>query len=410
MVPAMDTNPLFTMALGLTPPWEVTETRFDTQEQRLDLRLSYRDSARFPCPACGAAGCPVYDTEEKRWRHMDFFQHHAFITARVPRVRCDGCGVKMVMVPWARPGSGFTLLMEALILELARQMPVRAIARMLGVRDKRLWRIIEHYVQRALEKVDLSRLRRIGVDETSARKHQDYISLFFDLDRRRLAFATEGRDHTTIAAFTAFLREHGGQPQQVREVSCDMSPAFLKGFRQELPEAAVTFDRFHVTKLLTDAVDAVRRQEWRTDKTVKGSRYLLLRNPESLSPEQEIALREIIERNRNLGEAYRLKETFRDLYQQPDWQTGRGFLKGWVTAAMRSGLTPMIKAATTIRRHWNGILHWFVSRVSNGVMEALASLIQAAKRKARGYRNHRTLILMAYLIAGKLDLAHTHPK
>src|SRR4051812_12884846 len=113
----MDSNPLFTLALGLVSPWRVTETRFDPAERRLDLRVGYADSAHFPCPSCQAADCPVHDADEKRWRHLDFFQHQAFITTRVPRVRCAICGVKQVTVPWARPGSGFTLLMEAMIIE-----------------------------------------------------------------------------------------------------------------------------------------------------------------------------------------------------------------------------------------------------------------------------------------------------
>lgn len=405
----MDTNPLFTMALGLAEPWFVTETSFDPEEQRLDLRISYRDSAHFPCPCCQARDCPVHDVSEKRWRHMDFFQHHAYLTARVPRVRCEACGVKQVAVPWSRPGSGFTLLMEALILELARHTPIRAIARILRVRDKRLWRVVAHYVRQAIDRLDLEDLRRIGVDETSARRHHDYISLFYDLDRRRLICAAEGRDAQVLQRFADFLKSHRGDPTAVREVSCDMSPAFIKGIKESLPKASITFDRFHVMKIITDAVDAVRRAEWRKDKTVKGSRYLLLRNPESLTPEQEAALAEIMERNTALAEAYRLKETFRDLYRQPDWTSARGFLKAWVVAVIKSDLAPMIKAAGTIRRHWAGILHWHVSRVSNGVMEGLASLIQAAKRKARGYRNHATFICMAYLIAGKLDFS-THTK
>lgn len=406
----MDTNPLFTLALGLASPWRVAETRFDAAQRRLDLRLAYADSAHFPCPSCGAGDCPVYDADEKQWRHLDFFQHQAFLTARVPRIQCRTCGVKLVSVPWARPGSGFTLLMEALVLELARNMPVRAIARLLSVDDKRLWRIVEHYVEQAVERMDCSSVRRIGVDETSARRRHDYISLFFDLDHRRLVFATEGRDAATVADFSDFLSDHGGAPEKIREVSCDMSPAFIRGVCDHLPKASVTFDRFHVMRVLSDAVDAVRRSEWRIDRMVKGSRYLLLTNPEHLTPEQETRLAEVIARNAALAEAYRLTQTFRDFYQQPNYAAGRGFLKAWITMAHRSGLEPMRKAAATIRRHWQGILHWHVSRVSNGVMEALNSLVQAAKRKARGYRNHRTFILMAYLIAGKLDLVRTHTK
>jgi transposase len=405
----MDTNPLFTMALGLAEPWQVTETTFAPEGQRLDLRIAYRDSAHFPCPCCSAKDCPVHDCIEKRWRHLDFFQHQAYLTARIPRIRCPTCGVKMVGVPWARPGSGFTLLMEALILEMARHMPVRALARILRVRDKRVWRVVTHYVMEALRRLDLSELRSLALDETSARKRHDYISLFFDLDARRMIFATAGRDAAVLKHFVGSLRAHGGDPKNVRQVSCDMSPAFIKGTSLHLANAAITFDRFHVMKIITSAVDAVRRTEWRKDKTVKGSRYALLKNPENLTPDQEIALAEIINRNAALAKAYRLKETFRDLYRQPDRQAARGFLKAWVIAAHRSGLKPIQQAAEAIKRHWFGILRWHVSKLSNGIMEGLASLIQAAKRKARGYRNHDTFICMAYLIAGKLDL-RTHTK
>jgi transposase len=160
-------------------------------------------------------------------------------------------------------------------------------------------------------------------------------------------------------------------------------------------------------KIITGAVDAVRRSEWRKDKTVKGSRYALLKNPENLTARQEAALVEIVTRNAPLVEAYRLKETFRDLYRQPDWTSARGFLKAWVLAARRSGLEPMMKAAETIKAHWHGVLRWHATKISNRIMDGLTSLIQAAKRKARGYRNHDAFICLAYLIAGKLELG-TH--
>ncbi len=135
-----------------------------------------------------------------------------------------------------------------------------------------------------------------------------------------------------------------------------MSPAFISGVRDHLPNAAVTFDRFHVMRVLSDAVDAVRRSEWRSDRTVKGCRYLFLTTPENLSDEQEERLSVAIKRNATFAEAYRLKQTFRDLYQQPTYAAGRGFLKAWITMAHRSGLEPMQKAADTIRAHWQGIL------------------------------------------------------
>jgi transposase len=400
----MDTNPLFSAALGLTPPWMVVETRFDASAHRLDLRLDFPAGSRFPCPECGSCTCPVHDTSEKTWRHQDFWQHRTFLTARVPRVRCDRCGTRQVSVPWARPGSGFTLLLEALILELAKSMPVLPIARLLGVDDKTVWRVLEHYLGEAIRRIDASSVAQVGIDETSARKRHDYVTLFYDLDQRRLLEVADGKDHRTIAQFARFLDQHGGSPEAVREVSCDLSPAFQKGIREHLPQASVTFDRFHIAKILGDALDQVRRSEWRQDKAIKGTRYLVLKNPDRLTAKQRDLLDEALARNANLAEAYRLKETFRDLYRQPDWQAGRGFLKAWITMARNSGLAPMRKAAQTIAHHWQGILRWFSTGLNNGIMEGLNSLIQAAKRKARGYRNHATFRLIAYLIAGRLDL------
>jgi len=405
----MDTNPLFTSALGLTPPWRVERSNFNAEQRLLELYVDFQEGAKFPCPECKSSGCAVHDTQEKRWRHMDFFQHQSFIIARVPRVTCDRCGVRLVNVPWSRPGSGFTLLTEALIIEMARAMPIRNVAQLLRVSDNRIWRVLEHYIDEAVERTDCSKVKAIGVDETSARKNHDYISCFFDMDARRLMFATEGREHQVVAAFARFLNAHNGDSSAIREVSCDMSPAFTKGVRESLPEAAVTFDRFHVAKVLGDAVERVRRSEWRRDKTVKGGRYALLKNSENLNDRQREQLMEIIARNSALAEAYRMKETFRDFYRQPDLASARGFLKGWITVAKQSSLKPLIKAAKTINNRSKGILRWYTSRLTNAVMEGLNSLLQAAKRKARGYRLHRTFIRIAYLIAGKLDFGIRSP-
>lgn len=193
------------------------------------------------------------------------------------------------------------------------------------------------------------------------------------------------------------------------EVSCDMSPAFIKGIREYLPEAAVTFDRFHVAKVLGDAVERVRRSEWRKDKTIKGARFALLKNPMNLTDRQREQLSEIISRNAALAETYRMKETFRDLYQQPDLHSAKGFLTGWLAIAKDSSFKPIVKAAKTINNRAKGILRWFTSQLTNAVMEGLNSLLQAAKRKARGYRLHCTFITIAYLIAGKLDIRAQSP-
>lgn len=397
----METNALFSLALGLQAPWEVKGFRFDAETRRLDIDLDFTRGASFPCPVCGLAS-KVHDTEEKSWRHLDFFQHSAYLTARVPRCKCDEHGVKQVMVPWARPGSGFTLLFEALIMALIPAMPVASAAKLVGEYDGRLWRILQHHVDEARAQVDMSKVTRIGVDETAARRGHDYISLFMDMDLRRLLFATEGKDHTTVKAFVKDLVKHGGKAEQIEDASLDMSKAFIKGLGEHLPKAHLTFDRFHVMKLVNEALGEVRRQEAKERPELKKTRYCWLKNPSNLTAKQRSTLATLKTSNLQTADAYRMKLTLQDFYEQPNPTAARAFLAEWIQMVQDSGLEPMAKVAKTLLEHAEGILRWFRSGLSNGLLEGINSLLQAAKSKARGYRTTRNLITIAYLIAGKL--------
>jgi transposase len=166
-------------------------------------------------------------------------------------VRCVKCGVKKVSVPWAREGGGFTLLFEALVMALVSAMPVNAVARLVGEHDTKLWRVIHHYVERARARTNLATVTRVAIDETAARRGHHYISLFVDIDRARVVFATEGKDAETVAAFADDLKAHSGDPDAVAEVCIDMSPAFIKGTADSLPNAAITFDKFHAVRSST---------------------------------------------------------------------------------------------------------------------------------------------------------------
>jgi len=348
--------------------------------------------------------CPAYDTEQMTWRHLNFFQHQAFLHARVPRVHCTGCGIKTLSVPWARPDSGFTLLFEALIMSLVSAMPVNTVARLVGEHDTRLWRVVHHYVDRARAKVDLSTVRRVAIDETEARRGHNYITLFVDIDQARVVFATEGRHAETIALFADDLTAHGGEPGAVAEVCIDMSPAFIKGIADNLPTTAITFDKFHAVKIINDAVDQVRRAERKVHKFLAGTRYLWLRNPANLSDRQKAVFESLPIRHLKTARAYQIRLAFQELYDQPSSEAATVFLKKWYFWATHSRLPPIIDAARTVKRHWNGILRWFHSRIANGLIEGINSLIQAAKAKARGYRSIRNLKAMVYLLAGKLSL------
>jgi len=396
---------LFGMALGLAEPWFVERTEFDAGARRLDLYLDFRRGAVFACPECGAAGCKAWDTDPQEWRHLDFFQHEAYLHARVPRVKCSGCGVKQVGVPWARSGSGFTLLFEALVLAMSKAMPVAAVARLIREHDTRIWRVVHHYVEQARREVSHAGVHRIGVDETSLRRGHNYLTLFADLDTSRVLYVAEGREAETFREFRDDLREHGGSPDGIREICMDMSPAYRKGKRDHFPRAGLTFDRFHVVKMVNEAVDQVRREEQKGAPELKRTRYLWLKNRSALNARQAEQLERLMMEETGLETvaAYRMKLAFQEFWTVPR-EAARRYLRAWCRWVRDHDLAPMTRLAATFEAHEDGIVRWFSTRIANGLLEGLSSLVQAAKARARGYRSARNLIAILYLMNGKLPL------
>ncbi len=247
-------------------------------ERRLDIRVDFQRGSSLPCPVCGKQS-KAHDTEARTWRHLEFFQRAAYLTARVPRCNCDEHGIKTVDVPWARKGSGFTLMFEGLIMMLVREMTVNAVARLVGEHDTRIWRVLNHHVDEARAKQNFSKVQTIAVDEKSYRRGHRYVTFVMDLEQRRLLFGTVGRDGDTLAAFVEELKAHGGEARQIQDVCSDLSPAFIKGIQKHLPEAETTFDRFHLMKLMNEALDSVRREESPSTPGLKKTRYHWLKNP-----------------------------------------------------------------------------------------------------------------------------------
>ncbi len=395
---------LFQMALGLVPPWQVESCEFDPERKRIDIMLNFRHGGTFVCPECGKEELKAYDSELKSWRHLNFFQHEAYLIGRVPRVKCSQCGIRVVDVPWSRSGSGFTLLFEAMIMTLAKVMPVKAIGSFVNEHDTRLWRIIHHYVDKGRSKADYSQVKKVGFDETSRKRGHNYVSLFVDLAGPRVLFATEGKDSSTVERFKQDLVGHSGCAENIGQMCCDMSPAFIKGVQEQFPKAKLTFDKFHIMKIINEAVDEVRRQEQKDRPELAKSRYIWLKNPDNLKQSQINTLEKLTVRKLNLktSRAYHIRLNFQELFNQSP-ETAKTFLKKWYFWATHSRLEPMKDAAYTIKRHWDGVLQWFKSQMNNGILEGINSLIQAAKAKARGYRTTKNLIAMIYLIGGKFN-------
>lgn len=392
---------LFGRALGIQAPWRIQEVQFTEPERELHLYIEYPRGSRFQCPECGKDHAPVYDSTDRQWRHMNFFQYQAFLHCSVPRVRCSRCGVKTIRLPWARPGSGFTLLFEAFIMILAREMPVTAAARLINENDTRIWPVIQYYVQSARTRECYTEVRRIGIDETSRKRGHQYVTIFADLDQSKVIYVTPGKDSAVVGQFSNDFHDHGGETSSVKEVCCDMSPAFIEGITLCLPNADISFDRFHVMKIINEAVDKVRRSEQKDHTELKRSRYLWLKNPESLSTKQRQKMDVLDKLNLKTAQAYHIRLNLQELWDQPI-SKAPCFLETWCSWAMLSGLAPVQEAAQSILNHAEGILNSVLSKITNGLLEGINSIIQAARHKARGYRNSDYFISIIYLIAGKL--------
>jgi len=413
----MQPHQVFSVALGLTPPWDVVDVVFDEAGSKgrghLLLRLDFPAGSRFPCPTC-AKPCAVHDTRVRRWRHLDFFQHETILEARVPRTTCDEHGVHLVPVPWGRERGGFTELMAAHILMLAREMPMRAVARELHVHDTRLWRLVKALVAEARRDVDMSQVTTLVVDETGRAKGQQYVSLFVEpgKEEARVLFVTVGRDHTTFTRFGEDLKVHGGDPRQIRDVCMDLSAAFRKGAAEVLPGAAITYDRFHVTKLAGEGVDEVRRAEQAQTGALTSTRFLWLKNPENLTGKQALEMTRLSKLNLATMKAYHMRLNLGTAWSAGSALAAKRVLtawRRWVHGASRPGkdgklsvLEPMARVARTIKEHTRGILNYFRKRLTSGVIEGLNSFLQAARARARGYANPETFQTMIYLLAGRL--------
>jgi transposase len=404
------TNQLFEAALGISAPWFVHAINFDAAARRLTISIDFAPGSRF-AHAKAPGQHPVYDTQIKRLRHLNFFQHECHLEVRVPRLRLPDGRVALAEPEWVGKLAGFTLLFEALVLMLAQQMPFAAVARIVGETWHRVHAICRRYVDLALAAADLSAVDAVAIDETSYRRGHNYLTLAADADARKVVFVSEGRGADTIAGFGEHLRAHNADPNNIKAVSIDMSPAFIKGVTDTLPKARITFDKFHVIAHASQAVDKMRRLEQRTDPALKGLRWALLKDISKLSREQAADLDKLVARftTKRTARAWLYREQLRDILDRKQVNVVSKMLAQWCTNVMRSKVEPMKEVAAMIRNHFDGIVAWTQTRRTNGFIEAINGLFQAAKRKARGYVRFDTIRTVIFLIAGKLDFSRINP-
>ena len=404
------TAKLFEAALGIAHPWFVGSVAFDEKAKTLTVLIDFKVGSHFA--VSGHEGThPVHDTVTKTYRHLNFFEHECHLQVRTPRVKLANGSVRLVEPDFAGRLNGFTLLFEAFILMLARQMPFAAVSRIVGESPHRVLAVCQTYVEMACGLADYSDVSALAIDETSRARGHSYVTLAADAELRKVLFVTEGRDAKTIEELAEYLEEHGCPAQSITSASIDMSPAFIAGVSQHLPNARITFDKFHVIGHASTAVDKMRRIEQKGDKSLKGMRWTLLKDSTKLNPAAAADLDALIAKLtvKRTARAWVYKEQLREILDRKQINVVRTMLEHWCTCVMRSKVDPMKEVAKMIRSHLEGIVAWAQTRQTNGFLEAINGLFQAAKRKARGFTRIETIRTVIFLIAGNLDFHAINP-
>jgi transposase len=385
----------------------------------VDLALRRR---RLACPYCGYTTRWRYDTRPvvSTWRHLDFGAAVVTVRARLRRLDCSGCGVVTEAVPFARPRSGFTRDFEDVVAYLATKTDKTTITRFLRVDWDTVGRICERVVADGLDPDRLDGLVAIGVDEVSWRKHHNYLTLVTDHTRSKVVWGAAGKDTATLDAF--FDELGADRAGRIEAVSMDMGSAFAKSVRAQghAPQAVICIDPFHAVKLVTDALDVVRRQAWndlRRDgqahaaKKFKGARWALLKNPTNLSDAQAATLRRLKRRGGDVWRAYTLKEAFRAIFAGDlDTDAVAELIDRWISRASRSRLPSFVKASKTIRKHRDGILAAIRLGINNGRAEGLNNVVRLIFRRARGFHSAHAALALVMLSCGPITLQLPHER
>ena len=393
--------------LGLNDAWRVQSVDFQPEERRVSIHLTHL-GGRLLCPECGGECGRADMAPERTWRHLDTMQFRTEIRAAVPRCNCSQCGVKTIAVPWAGKHSRFTLLFEAFAVELLKVCSsVSAGATLLGLDWSSVQSIMDRAVERGLKRRSTENVQHVGLDEKSFGKGHDYVTVLTDIEGGRVLEVAEDRTQEAAEKVLQSLPET--QRERITAAAMDMWKPYMSAAASQLPRAEVVHDKFHISRMLNEALDQVRRQENKTlvsggDKRLVGSKQLWLFKPANLSRKRKKELKALKDQDLKTSRAWALKENFRHFWEYTYTSSASEFFQGWHGWAVRSQLKPVIKVAKTLRRHLDGLLSYFRHRITNAAAEGFNSRIQAIKSAARGFRdfqNYRTRILF---FCGKLDL------
>jgi len=348
---------------------------------------------RLRCSHCRSAEVWAQGGVERSFRALPIGKQPTFISFKVPRVFCFPCGkVRQVKIAFADPKKHYTRAFERYALDLCRHMTIQDVAKHLVIGWDTIKEIQAKHLQRRFGKPKLHKLQQIAIDEINIGKGHRYLTIVLDLLSGAVVFVGDGKGVDALKPFWKRLRRAHAK---IAAVATDMSAAYTRAVRENLPRAVHVFDHFHVIKLYNDKLSAFRRQLFHEltaqgQKLLKGIRWLLLKNPENLDPtkQEPQRLERALRLNVPLALAYYLKEDLRQIWLQPTKAQARRFLEEWLACARASGLRMLEKFADTLQAHQQGILNYYDYPISTGPLEGTNTKIKLLNRQAYGYRDH----------------------
>jgi transposase len=373
------------------------------QEGSVVIRLTMHPE-RLCCPGCGTSEVVRRGTETREFKAPPIAGRPVSVLVDVPRLECSACGtVRQARVAFAARDRRCTKSFVRYVIEMRRQMTVKDLAAHLGVSQWLVRDLEKEYLHRHFSRPKLRHVRRIAIDEISIGGGHRYLTVVLDLERGAVLFVGEGKGAEALDPFWKRLK---ASRAKVRAVAMDMSAAYMLAVSGHLPQATLVFDHFHVVKLFNDKLSDLRRDLYREAKdqlhknVLKGTRWLLLKNPENLVDERDepARLQEALKLNQSLATAYYLKEDLRQLWSQKSKRAARKFLESWVRRAEASGIRMLQRFAHTLRCHRRGLLAWYDVPISTGPLEGTNNKIRTLQRAAYGFRDRDYFILKIYAL------------
>ena len=400
---------LYAALLRLRHPWQVCEVKLDLAADRVDVWIEHAPDTKWCCPECGKAA-PLYDhTEEREWRHLDTCDCQTFVHTRPPRVKCPDHGVRQIGPTWANPGGHFTLRFESLVIDTLKECDVTGATRLTRTSWDEAWGIMEKAVERGRARKDRRIPEQLSIDEKAFAKRHRYETLVCDLARGTVEYVMDDRQQESLEQYyRQFTPE---ELAGVKAVAMDMWDPYIAATKAHVPEAEskIVFDKFHVVRGVTEAVDKVRRKENKTltaigDESLKGTKHLWLANEENVPEWRKAEFNNIRSMNLKTGRAWAIKESLRKFWEYTYPARAEAYFDRWYFWATHSRLDPIVMAAKTIKRHLPNILTYFKHRITNAVAEGLNSKIQMVKEMACGFRSREHYRTAIYFHCGGLDL------